>query len=290
MVDKLRSLLHVGKKEEGDPFEVFVHIAECRDLKPLSSDDVPDPICTVQILKDKKSTMKQKETFSPHFDQLLTFRLTLSAQQFESEKIKITVFDTNSSLRNDPLGSYSFDVSSIYNQTDHEIYNQWTGLFNPKFVSQGIKGYIKLSIAVLAPDDIKKHHDPRDAAEGDEGAMKVILPPFIQYSYKQLVVNVLSTRYLPDVSGRFTPTYSLRIEFGDTRLRSKEVLDEGPPEQTQPPADQQPVRPRKAVQLTLSHSFSSSIFELTVCYDDYLSAVSVQHPALLDPAQSTGEK
>ena len=98
-------------------------------------------------------------------------------------------------------------------------------------MSQGIKGYIKLSITVLAPDDIKKEHDSKEEEEEDGGAMQVILPPFIQYNYKQLVGNILSTRYLPDISNRYTPTYSVVIEFGDTRIRSKEVYDEGEPEQ-----------------------------------------------------------
>lgn len=232
LLSRLKRL--IGKKpkvEDGDPFTIYVHVVECRDLKPIDSDDIPDPICTVKILNEKKSTMKQKRTFSPHYDQMLVFDVSLSPQQFDSEKIKFTIFDTNSSLRNDPLGSYEFDISYIYNQMDHEIWKQWTGIFNPKFVSQGIKGYIKLSITVLAPDDIKKEHDPKEDSDEDGGGMKVILPPFIQYNYKQLVVNVLSTRYLPDISNRFTPTYSVLIEFGDTRIRSKEVYDEGEPTQ-----------------------------------------------------------
>ena len=119
---RLKGLLGGKKKEEGDPYTIYVHVVECRDLKPSDSDDIPDPICTIKILDKKKSTMKQKQTFSPHYDQLITFDLSLTAQQFDSEKIKITIFDTNSSLRNDPLGSYEFDISNIYNQKDHEIW------------------------------------------------------------------------------------------------------------------------------------------------------------------------
>ena len=210
-------------KDKGEIYTIYVHIIECRDLKPLSDDGICDPVVSVKILSQKKSTNKQKRTFCPYFDQILLFKMNLNFDQLSSEKITISVYDTNHFVRNDPVGSYQYDLSLIYASKQHEIYRQWTGLFDPHRISQGIKGYLKCSIAVLGPKDDKFIHSAADQIENDNNMSNIILPPFIEYKYKQLIVQINASKFLCNLTTtQMTRKYLILVQFSDKKLKSKE--------------------------------------------------------------------
>ena len=226
-----KNLLNTSKN--GQLYTIYVDIIECRDLKPINDDDICDPICSVNIFKKKLSTKKcMKPTFSPYFDQTLVFKINLTSNQLLTEKIKISVYDTNNMTRNILIGSYQFDLSYISQNEHHEIYKQWIGLFNPNEINKGIKGYLKCSITVLSPNDEKFIHsnsikNEQESDHNDLDINNVILPPFIQYQYKQLIINIYKTKFLPNLfsnnrNNKIT-NYKIIIQFSDKKLQSKQI-------------------------------------------------------------------
>jgi hypothetical protein len=68
--------------------------------------------------------------------------------------------DADVITRNDPIGSYSWDASYVYQQKDHEIYRQWVALVNEKDPEDNTpKGYMKISVVVSGPGDRPKIHN-----------------------------------------------------------------------------------------------------------------------------------
>ncbi|CAN0451521.1 unnamed protein product, partial [Hapterophycus canaliculatus] len=63
-------------------------------------------------------------------------------------------------IKNDLIGSYSFDAANVYFHKDHEIHRQWVALVddeNPR--DSGTQGYLQLSIAIVGPGDKLKVKD-----------------------------------------------------------------------------------------------------------------------------------
>lgn len=51
------------------------------------------------------------------------------------------------------LGEVEFDLSSIYFSKDHVLKHKWMGLSNMEKKFNEIKGFLKLSINVVGPED-----------------------------------------------------------------------------------------------------------------------------------------
>ena len=82
-----------NQNNKGELYTIYIHIIECRDLKPMDSDNICEPICCINILNEKLSTRKSTKTFNPYFDQILVFKVNLTLNQLSSERIKISVFE-----------------------------------------------------------------------------------------------------------------------------------------------------------------------------------------------------
>lgn len=52
------------------------------------------------------------------------------------------------------LGVYEFDISSIYFQAKHTLFNSWIALSNPEGKDfNEITGYLKIAISITGPGD-----------------------------------------------------------------------------------------------------------------------------------------
>ena len=87
-----------------------------------------------------------------------------------TSQIDITVFDANTIRRNIEIGSYSFDVASVYEHANHEIYRQWVALTDSTGKYKGIQGYLKLSVTVMGPKDEPPAHTEEE--EDDDEHME----------------------------------------------------------------------------------------------------------------------
>ena len=108
----------------------------------------------------------------------------LTAEMLDSEKILIEVYDNNNTDRKDYFGIYEFDFGYIYNHPDHALRNVWIGLSNPESDDMSkIRGYLKLSVAVLHENDPRIELEPKD-----NELSNCIIPIQIQMKYKQISI------------------------------------------------------------------------------------------------------
>ena len=157
----------------GGDFQVQIHVIEGRDLTGKDAGGTSDPVVTITIFGEDKSTKKIKnETKNPRWDEVLYFELNkLEPDQLSQGTALIEVFDENIWTRNDLIGVFEFDLSWIYYREHHEVYNQWIALTNPDADEEedeekgdnedihGVEGYLKLSITILGPGDEQYIHD-----------------------------------------------------------------------------------------------------------------------------------
>jgi len=92
---------------------------------------------------------------------------------------------------------YDFDVQFVYFRTHHELYSQWVGLSNTtNKKTDGVQGYLKLSVVVLGPNDKPYVHDPSEIVkqkqqEKTKGvASMLLMPPTIKQEVNFLVATI----------------------------------------------------------------------------------------------------
>ena len=123
---------------------------------------------------------------------------------------------------------FVWDIASIYSKPNHELRKQWTGLFNRDKRNE-VQGYVRVSITIIAPnekpivhDSENENSDDEDEEEEEDGMFDVLLPPFIEYSFKQLELKIFSTNWLPNLNywekDHNNAQYMMQIKFGNYTL------------------------------------------------------------------------
>eukprot|EP01083_Nonionella_stella_P304465 1058238_1 len=211
---------------EGGNFEVQVHIQELRDLVGVDWGETSDPVVTVTIMDQKKSTKKIEDKTNITLNQILFFSLkALEPRQLLRTKCVVHVFDHNLIFPNKMIGSFEFNLGSIYYKKHHEIYNQWVALSNYDTYEQnnydtddtdakyddsddnkqdnqdrvradGIQGSLKLSIRVLSPNDEPHTHTKDEEADTRSNGL-VLLPPSITQTPWKLTVRIYAFKHFP---------------------------------------------------------------------------------------------
>ena len=76
-----------------------------------------------------------------------------SSEEFEAEKLKISVMDYNMVGFNSVVGATELDLVSIYFSKDHAIEHRWVILNNMSKDFERIMGFLKFSVQVYAKGD-----------------------------------------------------------------------------------------------------------------------------------------
>eukprot|EP01091_Cochliopodium_minus_P016955 TRINITY_DN6513_c0_g1_i1.p1 TRINITY_DN6513_c0_g1~~TRINITY_DN6513_c0_g1_i1.p1 ORF type:complete len:1344 (+),score=430.13 TRINITY_DN6513_c0_g1_i1:61-4092(+) len=208
-------------------YQVRVHIIEARDLKGRSKNGQSDPVCLVNCFGKKRFTSKHRNTTSCIWDHLMFFETDLPPSEWEKEKITISVFDANTFFRNELIGLYEFDVSSVYGRKDHEVYRKWLGLTDSDNHT-GLQGFLQVSVTCLKPgDDAPLHEEEYDDDEGDSESQDlnslVLLPPKITLTGYNLIVRIYKAEQLSKMDRvRNTSSY-IGVRFAGNRLTCTDV-------------------------------------------------------------------
>jgi len=232
----------------GGNFQVQVHLIEGRELTGKDAGGTSDPVVTVTIFGQKKSTKIISKTKNPRWDQVLYFELNnLEPDELTQGKALIQVFDADIISRNDLIGAFEFDLPWVYYREHHEAYNQWIALTNPEQNDEeedeeeeeekekegidGIEGYLKCSITILGPNDEQFIHDEEAEAAKEldlESGMILMSPGIIQTPH-MLTIKIYEARALTktDKDMLFSKNKGdqnldpfFTVEFAGTRLKS----------------------------------------------------------------------
>ena len=187
--------------KKGD-YNIHILIEEVKNLIQIQDGKVPVPRVKLTVFnKTQRTSTMKKPCDSFVFNEHFYFDETnLTAEMLDSEKILIEVYDNNNTDRKDYFGIYEFDFGYIYNHPDHALRNVWIGLSNPESDDMSkIRGYLKLSVAVLHENDPRIELEPKD-----NELSNCIIPIQIQMKYKQISIFFFKGEEFPDMDAVFS--------------------------------------------------------------------------------------
>uniref|UniRef100_A0A671MDC5 Dysferlin-like n=1 Tax=Sinocyclocheilus anshuiensis TaxID=1608454 RepID=A0A671MDC5_9TELE len=139
--------------------QVRLRIIEGRQLPGVNI----KPVVKVTVGGQTKRTCIKKGN-NPFFDETFFLNFYEKPSDLFDEPIFLTVFDSKSLRKDSVIGEFKLDVGMVYSEHRHAILRKWLLLADPDDLSAGARGYLKVSMFVLAAGD----EPPMDKKEGLE--------------------------------------------------------------------------------------------------------------------------
>ncbi|XP_059210821.1 dysferlin isoform X3 [Centropristis striata] len=151
--------------------QVRVRVIEGRQLPGINI----KPVVKVTVSGQTKRTRIRKGN-NPFFDETFFMNFFETPSDLFDEPIFITVCDSRSLRTDAVIGEFKLDVGNVYNEHRHCFLRKWLLLCDPDDLSAGVKGYLKVSLMVLAAGD-EPPADKRDCVEDKEDIEGNLLRP-----------------------------------------------------------------------------------------------------------------
>ncbi|KAG8122975.1 hypothetical protein E2320_018411, partial [Naja naja] len=132
-------------------YQVSITVIEARQLVGLNM----DPVVCVEVGDEKKYTSMKESTNCPYYNEYFVFDFHIPPDVMFDKIVKLSVIHSKNILRSGTLvGSFKMDVGTVYTQ--------------PEDITAGLKGYLKVDIAVVGKgDNIKTPHKANETDEDD---------------------------------------------------------------------------------------------------------------------------
>ncbi|KAM3857522.1 LOW QUALITY PROTEIN: dysferlin [Diretmus argenteus] len=151
--------------------QVRVRVIEGRQLPGINI----KPVVKVTVAGQTKRTRIRKGN-NPVFDETFFMNFFETPSDLFDEPIFITICDSRSLRTDAVIGEFKLDVGTVYNEHRHCFLRKWLLLCDPDDLSAGVRGYLKVSLLVLAAGD-EPPPDKRDCVEEKEDIEGNLLRP-----------------------------------------------------------------------------------------------------------------
>lgn len=151
-----------------------------------------------------------------------------SISDFEKEKIKISIYDSNKSGKNSFLGECDIDLTACYFEQNHKIDYKWTAFVNPNSNSFQIQGFLKFSAHLAGPDDSSEKLSFEKKYE-KRAINSIILPPQVQVKTYQLRIQLLKGEKLIKMDDYGSIDSYLQFEFGNIIFKTDVIKNDPNP-------------------------------------------------------------
>lgn len=189
-------LLQAVTPQHLTPYKIFVHIIEARGLISGASSHFSDALCVLQLgptIRARRSTSVVPSTVNAVWDQVFTWDdVALSKEEFQNEKIALSVMHKSDFSRNKLIGSYEFSLGNIYRQKSHQYYRTWVPLTQPE-KPENEEGHLLCSVYVLGPNDPTPINPTISSSDEANNEDQLLHDP-INPDKRMFVLNVLVYR------------------------------------------------------------------------------------------------
>ncbi|XP_047438026.1 dysferlin isoform X1 [Mugil cephalus] len=151
--------------------QIRIRVIEGRQLPGINI----KPVVKVSVSGQTKRTRIRKGN-NPFFDETFFLNFFETPSDLFDEPIFITVCDSRSLRTDAVIGEFKLDVGTVYNEHRHCFLKKWLLLCDPDDISAGVRGYLKVSLFVLAAGD-EPPADKRECVEGKEDVEGNLLRP-----------------------------------------------------------------------------------------------------------------
>ena len=144
-----------GTQREAGDYQIRVHVIEGRQLAAKDDGGTSDPVVkvTCSLTPETRATTVLEKTLNPLWDQTLIFEPQLTdASELDMATLTIEVWDSDM-LSDDMIGAFTVELQSVYTQKNHEMWRTWLALTDTERNTEGVQGYLKVTINVLGPGE-----------------------------------------------------------------------------------------------------------------------------------------
>ncbi|XP_020629755.1 otoferlin-like isoform X2 [Orbicella faveolata] len=183
-------------------YQIQIRILEGRQLAGTQI----DPVCTVNVGNQKKSTTIKEQTNCPFWDEFFVFDFKMPPMVLFDKIINFQVFTgRNLVSQGNLIGAFKLDVGTVYAQPDHRFCRRWAVMTDPEETlgasGAGIKGYLKVDITVLGKGDpAKEPPGIKDSDDDIEG--NLLLPEGVpaERPKAKIIVKIYRAEGLPKMN------------------------------------------------------------------------------------------
>lgn len=233
-VEELEKRRRQFEVQTGD-WEVIIHLIEAKDLQcgGVDSDGIPKAMVSVEAFDEMPLyTHHPEETNSPLLNEHMMFHLKgFDRERLEEGTIRIRVSDVSKSFKKPLIGSHTLDFEAVYFEPDHELYRVWVPLINDEDPDiPGIQGFLKFSVCILGPRDLKKEHNVAKDLAAERASLEAGIEPPIRDLLQQrrtlnfLVLDIISAEDLPSMDRNIMGAPTGLDAFVAVRFSENELL------------------------------------------------------------------
>lgn len=162
------------------PFQIFIHIIEARGLQGLSGNHMSDAYAVTQVgpaTRYNKRTEAKYGTVNAVWQTKYLFEdVMLTEDEFQKEKIAISVWDRNVFSRNEMIGLHEFSLSNIIRQKGCQYDRKWFPLTLPNQPGT-TKGFVLMTMYVLRPGTPTPQPEEKEEKKGAEEEKPILTDP-----------------------------------------------------------------------------------------------------------------
>ncbi|XP_072543803.1 dysferlin isoform X5 [Salminus brasiliensis] len=201
--------------------QVRVRIIEGRQLPGINI----KPVVKVTVGGQTKRTRIKKGN-NPFFDETFFLNFYETPSDLFDEPIFITVFDSKSLRTDSVIGEFKLDVGMVYNEHRHAILRKWLLLADPDDLSAGARGYLKVSMFVLAAGDEPPMDKKEGVQEKEDIEANLLRPAGLTLRGATFTLKVYRAEDLPQMDDAFMDGMKQFLGFDSNRKNLVDPLVE----------------------------------------------------------------
>ncbi|XP_076829494.1 dysferlin isoform X4 [Brachyhypopomus gauderio] len=201
--------------------QVRVRIIEGRQLPGVNI----KPVVKVTVGGQTKRTRIRKGN-NPFFDETFFLNFFETPTDLFDEPIFITVFDSKSLRTDSVIGEFKLDVGTVYNDHRHAILRKWLLLADPDDLSAGARGYLKVSLVVLAAGDEPPVDKKEGVQEKEDIEANLLRPAGLTLRGATFTLKVYRAEDLPQMDDAFMDGVKHFLGFDSNRKNLVDPLVE----------------------------------------------------------------
>nr|XP_046236936.1 dysferlin isoform X2 [Scatophagus argus] len=201
--------------------QVRVRVIEGRQLPGINI----KPVVKVTVAGQTKRTRIRKGN-NPVFDETFFLNFFETPSDLFDEPVFITVCDSRSLRTDAVIGEFKLDVGTIYSEHRHCFLRKWLLLCDPDDLSAGVRGYLKVSLMVLAAGD-EPPADKRECVEDREDIEGNLLRPAgLSLRGASFTLRIFRAEDLPQMDDAFMDGMRQILGFDSNRKNLVDPLVE----------------------------------------------------------------
>ncbi|XP_029925926.1 myoferlin isoform X2 [Myripristis murdjan] len=192
---------HRALANKPQDFQIRVRVIEGRQLPGNNI----KPVVKVNVCGNTHRTRVRRGN-NPFFDEIFFYNVNMLPSELFDEYISLRVYDSFSLRADSLMGEFKVDVGYIYDEPGHAVMRKWLLLSDPDDTGSGAKGYLKVSMIIVATGDEPPTEKRETNEEQDDIESNLLVPAGITLRWATLNLKVYRAEDMPQMDDAFVQT------------------------------------------------------------------------------------